>query len=589
MGKFLLILVVFFLINNEALSAAPSIQEKSLYPGKLGKQDALKRRDSLFLTKLREKRPDIWWRSFFLILAKTGVETFTNAPAIMRQIRDIRNTQVCPYILIVWYDDGQIGEKQFKGLIEKYFEIRESDYLKTFISNELVEILGRNFPNSMVYYFYNEKIIYQHDGKYDFFPNNPLPYDLINVTDEGLIKITDTAIFRSSGSIVKAVNDTLCLELADAHNERLRLIDLKRGKTIRIFDESRFNVPNLFYEVAMRYYRPKKFINKENIVREVAKLNAIRRSAFKIDNVYLYDTTLYIAGTLNSTIPASRRFYVPYDYKDRTQVIRKGEPVDQDICFVIKSNLNFEVQDILFMPDFDHDNYTRNHMVDPTSFFYEENGKFIVYSYKYNSRRDKTYPLFYARNRHVNFLHEFQRKGNDLVFKTYLPPRYVRDFGESYFYYFTIHIVKTKFDRYIYFSCYPEIFSLNYPKPVVSLLSGMKDSLNYVFHKNLYDTTVNRKIPLKILSNYVYKDKIIAILYVLNNKAYISVFNSKFEPVSRIEFSDVLTELIEDGDSTVVFMTKNYIYKYGIKNGEAYFRKFGISFNPFNSHAKVWQ
>lgn len=541
-------------------------------------------KDSLFLERLRQIRPDITWNTFFLILAKTNVETYTNAPAILRQIRDIRRTQLCPYILIIWKDDGKIGEKQFKKYLERSYGLEETQFLKTFINDTLVDFIDTKFPNSMVFYFHEGKIIYAHDGKYDFFPDRPLPYNIVSLHKDSTGRISESAFLRSTLSEFLCLNDTLCLELADVHNERLRLIDLKNRKTLKVFDESRFNVTELYYRIISRYFSN---LDKAAIARQIHKLNSIRRSAFRISKLYVRDSVVFIITELTSSIPAQHKIFVPVDYKEKNIAIRKGELIDEDIFLIIKTDKFLNVLDTFFLADLDQDAYMSNYLCDPTTFFDYQNGQAVLYSYKYNPRKDKTYPVFYRKNRGVRFCHKFIRDGDELKFHSVLTPKYIRDFGESYFTHNPVHIVRTKNDTYLIFSIYPEVFSVNSKRPVSSVLGAQSADLHYSFPKNLYDTLTAEIIPLRVLATKTFYDKLIFTLLKLNEKLFVNVFNNRFQLLSSVDVTNTLKDVRDKLYPDNVSISDRYLYIFDVCQGELLYYRYAIDFNSFNLHADI--
>lgn len=547
--------------------------------------------DSLFILHLRQKLPDFNWNSFFVIKAQTILSYYTNVPAIKRQISEIRKYQVCPNILMVWVDNGKVGDRQFKKYLSENYDINESSGIKIIVSEELADYLGgKDFPNSQVYYFYKGKCIYQHDGKYDFIPEHPLPYDFLDIKFNKRIIFEDSTYLRTNQISFFPICDRLAIELADTHQDRIRLTDLETGRVLRVFEHSQIDWPKVFADVYSRLKNLPDGAQSAEIIRKgMDFFNQIKRTPLMIDNVYVKSVNcIYLIGDLSFPRTVQKKTYVPSEYKSDKIVIKKGEWVQESLTILIETDTTFTIKNLSFIPDFEQDVYFKKHLIDPTSGVFIDGDTALFFAYNHNSFKDKTYKSFFRRNVHKEFVHRFVREGDFYKPVHKCKPRFYRDFRASYFYLGRFYFFSNDADIYLISDLYPEIYEMSERKPVGDLTAGLNVSLQYRLKQHNYDTLTSFNVPFKLLTpGLSYDCHFIYVPFIADKKLYLKAYDAQFREIFVYELSDSFKNQNHIFDfyfyPEMFFFTEHYLNVFYCDNNHCYLDRYTLEFKEVNT------
>ncbi len=549
--KYTKLIVVFFIFLLNALFAQP-------YNPKAFKEQA-------FLKALKKNNNGYLPSSFFVIQASTLLEVFTNAPAIIKRIEEIKNYQPCPYILTVWKDDGGLGKNFYKYLKDNYY-IDTNRYVKAFLSDTLYNLLGE-IPNSEIHYFYHDKRIFHGDGKYDRVPQSPLPYDLIELDkkEESIYKDDENG-YHTNSSLYYPINDTLAIELADVGDvkNRARLINLVNGKIYKKFNAEQVNYLDIFE----KYFNHLNW-NKQQIIQTDKELERIKRTPLRIEGVQIISPhEIYLQCTPIISKKVTDTVYIPGEYNTETIVLKSGDILSTSYGLWIKTDTSLLIKDFLIIDALSETEYNANNFPVFTDRFMKLDSLFYIYSYYYNHKKDKTYKDIINRNQNTNFIDAWKKQGNILTFDHKTATQFVHPFSECFPYVMGgSHIFfGTKENQYAMFDLYPEVYSFNNKNPITSIVNGT--SLKYKLGSSTnwnYDSTSNQKevIPFYTLTyGYILNKYFIYFLYRLQNEYYINVYNSKMQKIQSLNITksikDIIPILKEAELDNFLYTTTNY-------------------------------
>ncbi len=359
--------------------------------------------------------------SFFVIQANTLLPSFTQGPQIVKQIDDIRKKQLCPFIFIIWKDEGGVG-KHFYRFVKENYNLDTNKFLKIYLSDTIYNILGLNHPNTAVHYFYNLTHYKTIDGKYERL-TDILPYDLIKVTFDKKCLMEDDNYYHTNQVSYFGINDTLAIEFFDSSQDYIRLTNLTNGKIFKIFDLSQIDYLGKFQNY-MNYLN----LSAEEVKQGNDFLKNIKRTPLKIYDVYIKNVSeIYLLGSCIIAYKTRKKYYIPSEFKKETITLKPGDVITSNFGIIIKTDTSFKVREIKILDEIKDNEYNTKNFVDITSGFYLKDKDVYTLGYNYFREKDKTYRQFYKRNKKTNFIHKFtvdslfisfQEKGKSPSYKT---------------------------------------------------------------------------------------------------------------------------------------------------------------------------
>lgn len=478
---------------------------------------------------------------------RTGIEVFTNAPAIISRMEEMEKYQSCPYKIFLIKDDGELGENIFYFL-KKNFYIDTGKYTKVIIDEKLYDSFGFS-ENSSIYFVKNNRILKKKDGKYE---------NLLTDFNTSLVDVHKTEIkvyewnnrppfIRTNVTSIYPFNDTLLLELADSQSDRIRFTDLRTGEVVKVFD--------LYGLLDYKWVYFKKFKNPLGISEEYfdkrdSLLRKIKRTPLRIEDVrFVSENEIYLLGDFSVFHPSKYDFYVPSDFK-KTIKVKKGSATTSSFATLLKVNKKFEITDTLFLFNNDKNptDSSSKYFIQYTSSFIRNGNDFYFPGYPFNCFTDSTYEILFKKNMSYPFIYRF-RKTNDKLLRfdsvcLLIHPYPLGDFMTYEKFYFWKN---TKGKIFICNGIYPDIYELHKKSPIYQIVPFDEIKAKYKLYKmtmpynqsNLF----KENIPFYVISDHLYFDKkYLGLFYILNNKVYIDFYNSDFKLIDRVE----LTKFIPD-------------------------------------------
>lgn len=541
--------------------------------------------EKLFLSVLKKYNKGELPPSFFVVQGNSLLEVFTNAPAMIKRIEEIKQYQLCPYIFYIWKDDAGIGKKNFYKYLKENYYIDTNAFNKVLISDSLYNLLG-TYPNSEIHYFHKGKRIFYCDGKYERVPKTSLPYEILKVGElEKSVFIDDENGYHSNASFYYPINDTLAIELADIGKpeDRVRLVHLLNGKIYKKFDAKNFDYVNLFRN---------HFGNVREISEDAIKeLERIRRTPFRIEEIQiLSENEIYLQCTPIIPNIAKDTVYVPSEFKNKTQKFPPGSIIQSDYGLWLITDTSLKVKDTIVINDIEENDYTLNNFIPYTNMFFKTDSLYYLYVYCYNPKEDKTYEQIFQRNKTLQFIHSFKREGNLLNFYKKEKPIFSRDFGQCFPYLINGPVFfASKNDVYSYFPIFPEVYSLKQEKPILKITNH---PLKYQFVSSTqwnYDNNSKEYIPFFVLTQGYLLDKhIIYLLYKLNNDWYINLYDSEMNLIDSQKVSYYFKDIKKYFDKSLwdysLYVSPNYIYFSICESGSCKTFRYKISTHPVNKN-----
>jgi len=491
--------------------------------------------------------------SFFVVQAYTGLEVFTNAPAIIDRMREISQNQVCPYIFMVWKDNGGIGKNFYYYLKNNYY-IDTNQYIKAYLSDEAFKYL-KDVPNSEVYYFHKGKMIKKWDGKYGRI-NEVMPYDVLSIDNkiEYLEWFNDPPYYHQQNSIFSPINDTLAVELFDGQEDRIRLVNLKNGKVLKI--APLYDLID-YIDVYMNVFKNPYNFDKEVILKYDSIHRVIKRTPMRVENVYIKNLNeIYLLSNGSVYGPSPKEFYVPFEYNnDSFMVIKKGTIKNFDFGIILKTDTSFKIKDVIYMPTFDVDTFYANNFILNQSAMVIKDSLFYMPGFKYNHFIHKSYNDLYKDNKNTEFMYVFKREGNILKFYKKEKAKLKYPF-ELFYRDETFHFFASKKHTFAIVDPFPEIYVDSKEKPVASLVDTSNSKkikfVNNDPNKEPYPFTLAGKSP-------ILNGKFLLVFYKLDKKLYFKVFDANMNTIQsgtlNVNLPKAAFEKIYYGLS---FVTDNY-------------------------------
>lgn len=534
----------------------------------------------MFLSKLRLKLQREIPNSFFVIQANTLQSAFTLAPQIIERMQEIQKTQLCPNVILIWKDEGGIGEKNLGAFLKRSFYIDTSAYIQACISDELYDILGNN-NNSVVHYFYNQKLFLKIDGKYENI-NKLLPYDLFTFNYEQKLMWDDSLLYRSNQASYYPINDSLVIELADDNEIQVRLTDLKSGKIYYSLDNSSFDYISLFSK-----YMSKLGLSEEEMRYSRAYLDSIKRTPFRISHVYVKSPAeIYLVADGIISFRVKKKRYIPAEFKEETIVVNVGEFITMNFTMILKTDSTLKIKTLKFVDNFENTKYNSSHFTESSTGFYVQDDAFYIYGYNFKANKDKTYAQFFKRNKAPQFIHQYTQDSLRITFKEKKMPELARPLGDSYFYISKLSFFKLKNSHYVYLDYFPEIYEFEQPDPVYWISS---DTLDYALKKNNYDTIISEvKVPFYTFERgFLMHDKILAIPYRKNEQIFLNFYNTNMELIQELDITSQL-HMSKEMNSVkfyreLVFFTGEYFNVVYCKEGDCNNYRYKLGINPYRA------
>lgn len=501
--------------------------------------------------------------SFFVVQAYTALEVFTNAPAIIDRMNEIKSYP-CPYVFMVWKDDGGLNKNFYYYLKHNYY-IDTNRFIKAYLADELFKYLG-DVPNSEVFYFHKNKLIKKWDGKYDRI-KEALPYNVIQI-DSPVEKTwhNDPPYYHTNSSIFRPINDTLAIELFDGQDDRIRLVNLISGKVLKI--APLYNLID-YIDVYMNVFKNPYNFSKEVILYNDTLHRKIKRTPMRVENVYVKSMSeIYLLSDASIYGPSPKDYYVPGEYNDSTFMIKKGSITNFNYAIILKTDTSMKIKDILYIPTFDVDTFYANNFIIHEGAFFIQDSLYYISGYLFNNLTDKTYNDFYKKNEHTRFIYVFRRKNNILEFVRKEKTTCQYPF-KMFFRYETFHFFGNKNNVFAVIDPFPEIYSNHSELPIQTIIP--QDIVkNYVFVDEY--KTPNRKpyIPFSIAGIGPIKNgKFLLIVYKLKNQLYFKVYDDKLRVVQEDKINVKLTDIVlEKIYGCLSFITDDFIQvPYCNKNG----------------------
>lgn len=492
--------------------------------------------------------------SFFVIQAYTGLEVFTNAPAIIDRMNEIKQYP-CPYVFMIWKDEGGLGNNFYYYLKKNYY-IDTNQFIKAYIANDLFKYLGE-VPNSEVYYFHHRQLIKKWDGKYDKIQES-LPYDVIQFESPVVKKWENTPpYYHTNTSIFRPINDTLAIELFDGQDDRIRLVNLFNGKVMKV--AHLYNLID-YVDVYMNVFKNPYNFSKEVILNNDTFHRRIQRTPLRVENVYVKDLNeIYLLSDASIYGPSPKEFYVPGEYKDSTFVVKQGSITNFSYGIILKTDTSLQIKDIFYIPSFDIDTFYANNFIVHESAFLKKDSLYYIPGYLFNHFTDKTYNDFYKKNEHTAFIYTFRRNNNILEFVR--KEKAICQYPFKLFYrYETFHLFANKQNIFAAIDPFPEIYTNISKKPVQYILSPSIVK-KYKFVDEYKEPNQEPHIPFTIAGIApILKGKFLLVIYKLNKNLYFKLFDKNLNAVQESLINTKLSNIVlEKIYYCLSFITDNYI------------------------------
>lgn len=493
------------------------------------------------------KKVQIPGGTFFLIHMRTGIEVFTNAPAIISRLEEMEKFQSCPYKIFLIKDDGELGENIY-FFLKKNFNIDTGKYVKVIIDSKLYDLFGFSQNNS-IYFIYRNQIRKKIDGKYENLLTD-FNTSLVDVhkTEKKVYEwINRPPFIRTLATLIFPFNDTILLELADTQNDRIRFTDIRTGNVVKVLD-----LYGLLDYKWIYFYKFKNplGISEEYFDKRDSLLRKIKRTPLRIENAqYVSENEIYLMGDFSVFHPSKFDFYVPSDFK-KTIKVKKGSATTTSFATLLRVNQKFEITDtlILFNDDKNPNDSISKYFIQYTSSFILDGNNIYFPGYPYSCFSDSTYDAIFKKNKSYPFVYRFKKtKNNFLVFDTICLPlhRYpLEDFMGYDKYYFWKN---TKGNIFICNGIYPDIYELHNKNSIYQIVDFDEIKAKYKLYKMTMpynqSNPFKENIPFYVFSDYFYFDKkYLGLFYLLNNKLYIDFYNSDFKLIDRVELTKFIPE-----------------------------------------------
>ena len=543
-------------------------------------------RESMFLKELQSNYQKPLPNAFFVIQASTLLEVFTNAPAIMARMEEMKKYQPCPYIFGIWNDDGGLG-KNFNRYLKDNYYIDTSYFVKQYLSDTMYNLLGRAV-NNQIHYFYRGKREFFCEGKYEHIPQEPLPYDIIELGEKEVSHFEESDdYYHTNMSWYFPVNDTLGVELFDAGKveDRMRLCNLQTGRVYKKFDVSQIDYLGIFNQ----YYGHLGW-DSTAIIEGDKELTYIKRTPLRIEYVNVISPEeIYLQCTPAITKKLTDTVYIPGEFNTETIILKPGDLMDSYYGLWIKTDTSFSIKDMIIVDNLTENEYNLNNFfIDTDKFLASGDSIFYFFSHYYTPTEDKTYEDLIKRNKNTQFIDAFKRKGNMMVFDHKEKPRFIHPFEECFYYINgSDHFwFKTPRRKYSMFSLYPEIYAFDEEDPVLTITDPSK--LKYSLLKGHYDTITKPHIPFYTYAmGYVYDKHFITFAYRLENKFFFDVYDANMQKVQHLDITETITDIIPYindylfGDQ--VYMTHNDFFIISCDNKGCSKTGYEIKMSPVNN------
>ncbi|GIV29115.1 MAG: hypothetical protein KatS3mg028_0181 [Bacteroidia bacterium] len=519
--------------------------------------------------------------SFFVIQAYTSLEAFTNAPAIIDRINEIRSSHLSPYIFMVWKDVGGLGNNFYYYLKKNYY-IDTSEYLKAYIADEKIFKLLGEVPNSEIYYFHKNNLIKKWDGKYDKLIHDQLPYDIVMFGKSNVLKWENVPpYYHTNTSIFRPINDSLSIELFDGQEDRVRLVNTFTGKVLKVMPL--YNIID-YTDVYMKIFKNPYNFSKDEILMNDTFHKRIKRTPLRIENVYAKNLNeIYLLSDASIYAKAPKSFYVPGEYKSPTFEVKQGSITNYSYGIIIKTDTSFKLLDTLFIPSFDIDSFYANNFIVHESEFLKKDTLYYIPGYLYNHFIDKTYEDFYKRNEKTEFVYTFRRNKNILEFVKKEKP--VCQYPFKLFYrYETFKFFANKKHIFACIDPFPEIYVDTSQTPITSIIPSTITK-KYVFVDEYKTPNKEPYIPFTIVGiSPIINGKFLLIIYKLKNKLYYNLYNTNMQLVQNGSINEKIPDIIlEKIYYGLAYITDNFIQiPYCDKTGCYNYRIPIIQKNPVN-------
>ncbi len=509
-------------------------------------------REERFLKELQKTYKKPLPNAFFVIQASTALEVFTNAPAIIDRMAEIKKYQPCPYIFGIWKNDGGLGRNFYRYLKDNYY-IDTSYFSQHYLSDTLYNLLG-SAANNNIHYFYRGKRVFFCEGKYERVPQTPLPYDIVHLGKEEITPFQESDdYYHTNLSWYFPINDTLGIELFDAGSaaDRVRLCNLQTGEVYKRFDPSQINYIDIFNKYFSHLGWDSTAISEGD-----KELTYTKRTPLRVDHISVISPEeIYLQCTPGITQKLKDTAYIPGEYGTETITLKPGDLLGSSYGLWLKTDVSLSVKDTFVIDDLTKNEYTLNNFPLYTDKFTSSGDSvYYFYSYYYNRREDKTYEDIKRRNRRLQFIDAFKKEDDMLIFSHKEKPHFIRSFEECYYYVSSCNMLffKTPKRYFTVFKLYPEIYAFDEENPVMLIADTSK--LKYSLLKGNYDTITEEHLPFySFATGYVHEKRFLILGYKLENQFFLNVYDANMSKVQQLDVTKEIKNILPPDDPILLY------------------------------------
>jgi hypothetical protein len=533
--------------------------------------------------------------TYFLVQMHSGIEAFTNAAALVRRLEEIKKFQSCKNIVYLVKDDGELGDNLYYYL-NKNFYIDTSRNQKIIVDDKLFDKLGYA-TNSSIYFIKNNTFIKKIDGKYENLLHD-LGTDILNISMTKLeVKGWENTppFIRNIANLLYPFNDTLCIEMADTQEDRIRLVDKRNGKVLKILPL--YDILD-YKSVYFNKFKNPLGISNDYFDRKDSILRHIKRTPLRIENIqYESDDEIYLLGDFNVYYPSKYNFYIPSDF-NKTIKVNKGSSTNVSVATIFKLNFGLKIVDTLFLfSAIDTSDKAFRYFIQYTSAFKKVGDEFFFPGYNFDCFKDSTYDLLYKNNVSYKFIYAFKKDDNNILrFDKVMPPVSKHPlekimFNEKHFFF------KNHDDKiFILNGIFPDIYEIHQEQPVGVIENYEKFYKKYkLFSFNNYkynSNDFNENIPFYVFSSFKYfNGKILGLFYILENKPIVAFYNPEFKLLAKYDLSAYIPKehfLLMKKMELYPFLDSGGLSYLILKKGKADFHQIKFSFSDINLNCKTF-
>jgi len=519
--------------------------------------------DSLNLHNLIAKNFNNIPNSYFVFLITSNISANSNANMVFLNYRSIINNFPCNKIYYI-IDGRGLSHKNVNIFFTNVLKIPYDQNVKynSIIDTKLYRNIQHNNILPLVFYIYQENIVYSSPFKLTSVGDIELPCDVAELSREDKIKVESENYINTNINSFYAVNNNI-LQLADI-SARVDIIDTKTGKYRYILDKSLIDPIKLYKEYVTKSKKDIQFAEKNAYLFKESNREVISLYSAFYDGVYIFiNFGIHVMEMLKKDIKLDAGTGKPRIYK-------KGTPIGELYGFFIKCDTLLQIKDIYFVSE----NFDKK----ASKIFYADLDVFHVKNdliYGFNSGEIDLSEKLKRSNYYNKGISIFSlEKNNKLKFKGVAKAPLVDDFEQKSYTLILGDIFEWNNNLYVHYSTSPKFYDVNSGKEVGKLKGlGITEKKEHLI-ENLLDTIKSETNWAYFSSGKIFSDKYYAVVYMNKDQHFLEIKDQKFKTIQIIN----LKEYGEKFPNCVLVGDYLYNYLHG-DDGEFYFYKYKINQN----------